>query len=160
MRGSGRFICYAAWYRRACHGTSVGYSPARWRRRGSHDGPAPGAAQRPDRPDDRRAPWQCRQADRRRHPHRVRSMVDAVRCAVELQRGLDERNAVCRRTAASSSASAFILATLSRRVDARSPSRNGRRRERQLRAKQRSFADCAANGSNRPEAASSCIASC
>jgi adenylate cyclase len=37
-----------------------------------------------------------------------RSVVDAVRCAIEIQNGMIERNAGCRPSAASSSASAFI----------------------------------------------------
>ena len=47
-----------------------------------------------------------------------RSVVDAVRCAIEVQNGLIERNAGCRPSAASSSASAFIWATSSRRATA------------------------------------------
>ena len=48
-----------------------------------------------------------------------RSVVDAVRCAIEVQNGMIERNAGVRRTnAASSSASAFISATSSRRATA------------------------------------------
>ena len=47
-----------------------------------------------------------------------RSVVDAVRCAIEMQNGMVERNAGPPRTAASSSASAFILAMLSRRTTA------------------------------------------
>ena len=39
------------------------------------------------------------------------SVVDAVRCAVAMQRGMAERNAGVRRTAASTSASASISAT-------------------------------------------------
>ena len=46
-----------------------------------------------------------------------RSVVDAVRCAIEVQNGMVERNAGCRPNAASSSASAFISATWSRRAD-------------------------------------------
>jgi class 3 adenylate cyclase len=44
-----------------------------------------------------------------------RSVVDAVRCAVEVQSGVIERNAGLRLNAASSSASAFTLATWSRK---------------------------------------------
>jgi adenylate cyclase len=45
-----------------------------------------------------------------------RSVVDAVRCAIEVQNGLVERNMeACRQTAASNSASASIWATSSRR---------------------------------------------
>jgi|SRR5271165_1334062 len=40
-----------------------------------------------------------------------RSVVDAVRCAIEVQNGLVERNAGCPPSAASNSASASILAT-------------------------------------------------
>ena len=47
-----------------------------------------------------------------------RSVVDAVRCAIEVQTGMVERNAGCRPNAASSSASAFISATSSRRPTA------------------------------------------
>ena len=47
-----------------------------------------------------------------------RSVVDAVRCAIEVQNGLAERNAGCRMSAASSFASAFISATSSRRPTA------------------------------------------
>ena len=47
-----------------------------------------------------------------------RSVVDAVRCAIEVQNGIVERNAgVAARASASSSASAFISATWSRRAD-------------------------------------------
>jgi adenylate cyclase len=46
------------------------------------------------------------------------SVVDAVRCAIEVQNGMVERNVACRRSAASNSASAFILATSSRRATA------------------------------------------
>ena len=49
-----------------------------------------------------------------------RSVVDAVRCAIEVQNGLIERNAGFRRSAASNSGSAFILATSSRRRTATS----------------------------------------
>jgi len=52
-----------------------------------------------------------------------RSLVDAVRCAIEVQNGLIERNAgvpACRRTGASNSASAFTSATSSRRATATS----------------------------------------
>jgi class 3 adenylate cyclase len=38
-----------------------------------------------------------------------RSVVDAVRCAIEVQNGMAERNAACRRSAASSFASACLL---------------------------------------------------
>ena len=41
------------------------------------------------------------------------SVVDAVRCAVEIQRGMVERNANVRRTSASNSASASMSATSS-----------------------------------------------
>ena len=41
------------------------------------------------------------------------SVVDAVRCAVDIQRGMAERNSTCRRTNASNSASASMSATLS-----------------------------------------------
>ena len=47
-----------------------------------------------------------------------RSVVDAVRCAIEVQNGMVERNAACHRNDASSSASAFIWATSSRRTTA------------------------------------------
>ena len=48
-----------------------------------------------------------------------RSVVDAVRCAIEVQNGLDRaQRRSCRRSAASSSASAFISATSSRRPTA------------------------------------------
>ena len=47
-----------------------------------------------------------------------RSVVDAVRCAIEVQRAMVERNAGCRPTSASNSASASISATLSRRATA------------------------------------------
>ena len=45
-----------------------------------------------------------------------RSVVDAVRCAIELQNGLVERNAGVPPSAASNSGSAFISATSSRRA--------------------------------------------
>ena len=44
-----------------------------------------------------------------------RSAVDAVRCAVEVQNAMVERNAACRRTGASCSVSAFMSATSSKR---------------------------------------------
>ena len=48
-----------------------------------------------------------------------RSVVDAVRCAIEVQNGMVERNAgVAAGAAASSFASAFISATSSRRATA------------------------------------------
>jgi class 3 adenylate cyclase len=47
-----------------------------------------------------------------------RSVVDAVRCAIEVQNGLIERALDCRQSDASSSASAFIWATSSRRPTA------------------------------------------
>jgi adenylate cyclase len=47
-----------------------------------------------------------------------RSVVDAVRCAIEIQNGMVERNAGVPRTAASSSGSAFIWATWSRKATA------------------------------------------
>src|SRR5476651_93872 len=40
------------------------------------------------------------------------SAVDAVRCAVEVQRAMDQQMLPCRRTRASNSASAFMSATL------------------------------------------------
>ena len=46
-----------------------------------------------------------------------RSVVDAVRCAIEVQNGMVERNAGVPPNGASSSASAFIWATSSRRAD-------------------------------------------
>ena len=47
-----------------------------------------------------------------------RSVVDAVRCAIEVQNGMASAMRACRRSAASSSGSAFIWATLSRRPTA------------------------------------------
>ena len=47
-----------------------------------------------------------------------RSVVDAVRCAIEVQNGLAERNAGVPPSAASISGSAFISATWSRRATA------------------------------------------
>ena len=48
-----------------------------------------------------------------------RSVVDAVRCAIEVQTGMAERNAGApRRTAASNSVSACISATWSRKATA------------------------------------------
>ena len=47
-----------------------------------------------------------------------RSVVDAVRCAVEMQNSMVERKAGGRSSAASSSGSAFIWATWSRRATA------------------------------------------
>ena len=44
-----------------------------------------------------------------------RSVVDAVRCAIEMQNGLIERNAECRMIGASGSASVSTSATSSRR---------------------------------------------
>jgi class 3 adenylate cyclase len=49
-----------------------------------------------------------------------RSVVDAVRCAIEVQNGLAERNAGVRTIKGSNSASACALATLSRRAMATS----------------------------------------
>jgi hypothetical protein len=46
-----------------------------------------------------------------------RGVVDAVRCTIELQNGMAERNAGLRPSAASSSESAFILAMSSRKSD-------------------------------------------
>ena len=46
-----------------------------------------------------------------------RSVVDAVRCAIEVQAGMVERNAGMPEDAASSSVSASIWATWSRRAD-------------------------------------------
>ena len=47
-----------------------------------------------------------------------RSVVDAVRCAIEVQNAMVERNAGCRTTGASSSASAFISGMSSKRATA------------------------------------------
>ena len=47
-----------------------------------------------------------------------RSVVDAVRCAIEVQNGMGERNAAFRRSVASSFAWASIWATLSRKTTA------------------------------------------
>src|SRR5262249_5355207 len=47
-----------------------------------------------------------------------RSVVDAVRCAIEVQTGMVERNAACRPNVASSFASASTLGTLWRRATA------------------------------------------
>lgn len=47
-----------------------------------------------------------------------RSVVDAVRCAVEVQNGMVERMPVCRRSAASSSGSASIWGMWSRKATA------------------------------------------
>ena len=47
-----------------------------------------------------------------------RSVVDAVNCAIEVQRAMVERNAGSRPTSASTSGSASILATWSRRATA------------------------------------------
>ena len=48
-----------------------------------------------------------------------RSVVDAVRCALEIQNAMPERNAgVCLKTGGSNSASAFISATWSRKATA------------------------------------------
>ena len=46
-----------------------------------------------------------------------RSVVDAVRCAIECRTAWSSATRACRRTSASSSASAFISATSSRRDD-------------------------------------------
>ena len=45
-----------------------------------------------------------------------RSVVDAVRCAIEVQNGMAERNEVCRLSGVSIFVSAYILATSSRRA--------------------------------------------
>ena len=50
-------------------------------------------AQRPDRPDHRGPPRPHRQAHRRRLIIEFRSVVDAVNCAIEVQRAMVERNA-------------------------------------------------------------------
>jgi adenylate cyclase len=47
-----------------------------------------------------------------------RSVVDAVRCAIEVQNAMAERNPACRRTGESNSASASISATSWRRTTA------------------------------------------
>ena len=47
-----------------------------------------------------------------------RSVVDAVRCAIEIQNGMVERNAGVAPTSASNSVSAFISATSSRKPTA------------------------------------------
>jgi adenylate cyclase len=47
-----------------------------------------------------------------------RSVVDAVRCAIEIQSGMAERNGASRPTSASNSASASISATSSRKPTA------------------------------------------
>ena len=70
----------------------VGYA-ARRSRRGSDSGAAPGAPKRPDRSDHRRAPRPHRQAHRRWRIVEFRSVVDAVNCAIEVQRAMVERNA-------------------------------------------------------------------
>ena len=49
-----------------------------------------------------------------------RSVVDAVRCAIEVQTGMVERNAGVAPESVSNFASAFILATLSRKPTATS----------------------------------------
>src|SRR5271170_5600554 len=56
-------------------------------------GAPPCSAQRPDRPDDRRPPRQGRQAPGDGLIVELRSVVDAVRCAVEVQRAMVESNA-------------------------------------------------------------------
>ena len=60
-----------------------------------------------------------------------RSVVDAVRCAIEVQNGMIERNSVFRRSVASNFASASIWATWSRRAMAI----DGRRRQYRLSAR-------------------------
>ena len=47
-----------------------------------------------------------------------RSVVDAVRCAIEVQNGLSTATPTCRPSAASNFASAFISATSSKRATA------------------------------------------
>ena len=67
--------------------------PAGRRGRGPHFGAAPGAAQRPARPDI--AVHHGRVVKRTGDGAMVefRSVVDAVRCAIEVQNGMVERNA-------------------------------------------------------------------
>ena len=96
----------------------VGYSPACRSGRGPHPGAAADAAQRPDRSDHRRASRPGRQAHRRRSIVEFRSVVDAVHCAIEVQRAMVERNAGVRLTSASNFGSASISATSSRRATA------------------------------------------
>jgi hypothetical protein len=67
--------------------------PSCCRGRGSYPCATQGAAQRFDRSDYRRAQWPHRQAHRRRAIVEFRSVVDAVRCAIEVQNTMVERNA-------------------------------------------------------------------
>ena len=94
----------------------VGYSRLAGYRRGSYACAAAGAAQRSDRSHHRRTSWPRGQAHRRRRIVEFRSVVDAVRCAIEVQNGMVERNAGLPPSAASSSASASIWAMSSRRA--------------------------------------------
>ena len=91
--------------------------PARRRGRGSHAGAAAGAAQRSDRSDDRRAHGRVVKRTGDGALVEFRSVVDAVRCAIEVQNAMVERNAgVPRRS--------------SHRVSHRHSSRRRRRGER------------------------------
>ena len=114
-----------------CHGrdpetrgdSSVGcgrVQPAYRLGRGSHAGAAAALRQRPDRPDI--AVHNGRVVKRTGDGALVefRSVVDAVRCAIEVQNAMIERNAGFRRSAASSFALASILVMSSRRVTATS----------------------------------------
>jgi hypothetical protein len=70
----------------------VGYSRLVGAEEGSHPGAAQGTAQRSDRSDHLRPLRPRRQAHRRRLIVEFRSVVDAVRCAIEGQNDLIDRN--------------------------------------------------------------------
>ena len=96
----------------------VGYSRLAGADEDRHLSRLRGQAQRPDRPRHLCASRPHRQAHRRRLDHQFRSVVDAVRCALEVQHAMVERNAGVHPTdAASNFASAFIWAMWSRRAD-------------------------------------------
>ena len=70
-----------------------------------------GAAQRPPRSGDRRSSRAHRQAPRLRQHHRFCSVVDAVRCAIELYPAPSSVMLVCRQNGGSNTASASISAS-------------------------------------------------
>ena len=97
-----RQLCYSADRVRTRHGGKAenrgdpgrGYcrlQPARCRRRGSHSVSAQGLKKRSDRPDAHHGRIVKRTGDG--SIIEFRSVVDAVRCAIEVQTGLAERNA-------------------------------------------------------------------
>ena len=116
------------WERRFGHGTRRTQAGRHSRRgcrrlqpahgcgRGRHARAAEGASARTDRPQDRRTSRAHRQDHRRRHAGRVRQRRRRGALCGRGAGGMAERNAVCRRTAASNFASAFNRAISSSRT--------------------------------------------